>query len=459
MLPLPSVRSPLLIAMVLGAVAAPPETHPFDLTRDQHQSLRFPVDSPGRIDARVEWRGSPLIVSLVGPAGQVARQTASGRVELTYEVTAADVQRGDAWLLTLQSAERGGDPLAVVAKGTISLEHPAGDVAKMTARVDAERKQQLAQYLSRSAQLGRQLLQARQARVAQYQQAEDDATHRAQAQLLQHVVALRTHAVARPATVVGRVPIGGSNARPAPAPSSAGAVSTPVTSPTPVITALSNNQGQPGDALLISGSGFGQSAAAAGATVHLVVAPGKDVQLDADYWSDTQIQTSIPDGITGVPENPQAAIYIEVASGSSPLVPFHFKPAIEIAFTTVSSSHAHVDYATGNGEDQAYGPTPPVGNQPPAYPDGYVLHEGGLIMGGSGNDIWNAGRRLKNGWTVVSVDEGLSWRTGDADAIVSQYHAGSSDLSFTIHWSDGSGDVVLYAPTMFIHGPRGVPWQ
>jgi len=445
-----SLRSSLLLAALLGGLAPAPETHQFDLTRDQKQSFTFAVDQPGRIVARVTWQGAPLAVRLIGPGGTVAQRTARGSVELAYAVTPADVSKGSAWRVALQSATRTGDVIAVVAKGTVVIEHPPGDIEKLRAQSKALNTQREARFRAQAAQRQPQVAAAQKAQLARYQQAVDQARQRTQAARLQQVVALRTRAVVQPV----RVKTITSSAT-TPTSGSAGS-----TSPPPTITSLSSSEGQPGDAILINGTGFGDGAAGAGTTVHIIVAPGKDIQFGApDYQSGTQIQTSIPSTISGVAENPHAAIYVKRVGNSSQLIPFHFKPAIATASIPVKSDHVNlVDESDCDSFDNAHGPEP-------GWPMGDVAHGGADFCGGSGNDLWNRGQTLKNGWTVVSVGFGGKAVYPDADVYVSQSHAGTPDLSFTIHWwTSGAawlGDPgrVFYSPEIIIQGPAGIPWQ
>jgi hypothetical protein len=444
------LRSPLLLAVLLGALTPAPETHRFDLTRDQMQSFTFAVDEPGKIVARVTWQGAPLAVSLVGPGGTVAQRTGRGSVELVYAVTPADVGKGSAWQVALHGTERTGNVIAVVAKGTVTIEHPPGDLEKLKAKLEAQRSQQLAQFRARIAQLRPQALAARNAQLARYQQALDRSRQQAQLVLRQKVVALRTRAAAQPVPV--GVATGSSNIHPMPVSGSGSGTN----APEPLsITSLSSSEGQPGDAILITGTGFGDGAAGAGTTVHIIVAPGKDIQFGApDYQSGTQIQTSIPADISGVTDNPHAAIYVKTAGGASALVPFHFKPALEIdAIQLNRGNTVKVDGAFCDYDDMQ-------------SDNGTILHQGGLVCGGSGTDVWNLGQLLKNGWTVVGVDAGKQVEP-NADAVASV--SGFAPIPnvpaqgvITVSWwttAGLTGGMVWYLPTVYIQGPRGIPWQ
>lgn len=451
MLSLSFARPALVIAaslLGLGTLDGVSENHQFDLTWDQHQSFTFAVDAPGRIDARIAWQGAPLAVSLIGPDGRVAQQTGNGHAEVSYTVTAADVAKGRAWQVALQSTAHDGAPAVIIAKGTVAIEHPPGDMEKLKASALAAQQQWMATFRSQGAQLQAKLASAQRAQLAQLAQlaqAAAEAAQQRQNELRAHVVALRAKPVAAQRVNVAAAvrPLPGVHAAPV------------VHAPPPSVSSLSSTEAQPGDAILITGSGFGNSPAELGTTVYMIVAPGKVVQFGTpDYQSDTQIQTSIPASISGVADNPHAALYVRNANGPSALVPFHFKPAIATASVTVNPNDVTtVDESDCDSNDDKLAPD--------ALNAGGVYHRGGWLCGGSGNDPWNAGRHLKNGWTVISVDPGKRVFP-DADATVSQSHPGTSDLSFVVHWWTTAGNysgAVLYLPVIYIQGPAGIPWQ
>lgn len=437
----------LAIASILG-LGAVSETHQFDLTRNQQQAYPFAVDGPGRINARVVWQGDPLTVTLIAPNNaEVAHQTAAGQVQLSYDATAADVARGNGWRLALHSATQGGIQQVIVAKGTVSIEHPAGDVTKLQAQAAPRLAQDKTAIRSWSVQAGQRVAAVQKDQLLRLTQLQQQAQERRQAALLKQVLALR----AKVTNTRALQPVRGVAAN----------VRAPVQSPTspsgpaPVITSLSSVDAQPGDPILISGSGFGQSPA--GTTVHAILAPGRDVQLAApDYQSDTQIQTTLPKGISGIADNPHATMYVQTANGKSPLVMFHFIPATQIISLGLNRQEVVIDQSAVDADD-GWDDTPDATFN-------MVFHHGGALWGGTGDDYWYRGVQLKNGWTVVSIDPAPQINP-NADAYLSESHLGTADLSFTVHWWTSGGSYcchagwVGYRPTIMIQGPAGIPFS
>lgn len=66
--------------------------------------------------------------------------------------------------------------------------------------------------------------------------------------------------------------------------------------------------------------------------------------------------------------------------------------------------------------------------------------------------------------TSLSDDTLTTQINPNANAGVSLSHAGTSDLSFTMHWwTTGAGlgqpGCVSYAPTIYVQGPAGLPYH
>lgn len=442
-----SARSLLLaIAGIAGVASVGSETHQFDLARNQQQAYPFAVDGPGRINAHVVWRGDPLTVSLIGPSNaQVAQQTGSGQVQLSYVVTQGDVARGSAWRLALQSATRGGIQ-QIIARGTVVIDHPAGDTTPLLAKATALLNQDKPALRSWTVQAGQRVAAVQRDQLLRFTQMQEQAQEHRRAALLKHVLALRAAAVS---TSVRPGRVGTANLRaPLQTP-------TPTAGPAPVITSLSSTDAQPGDPIPISGSGFGLSPT--GATVHAIIAPGRDVVLAApDYQSDTQIQTSLPRSISGVTDNQHATLYVQTPNGKSQLVVFHFIPATSIVSLGIDRAEVVIDQSAVDADDD-WDDTPDATNN-------MVFHKGGALWGGTGDDYWYRGVQLKNGWTVVGIDPAPQINP-NADAYLSVSHVGTADLSFTVHWWTSGGSYcckpgwVGYRPTITIQGPAGIPFN
>lgn len=122
----------LVPVMVLSALACPkasgaePPTQPrwpqrFEAFRGEPAGFGFVVTQPGPISVSVAVQSSPapVLVSLSGPLAKPVQQQGTGTVQLAYLATAADVQRGQLWLVHIDSLNA---PIPV--QGTISVSHP-----------------------------------------------------------------------------------------------------------------------------------------------------------------------------------------------------------------------------------------------------------------------------------------------------------------------------------------------
>jgi hypothetical protein len=94
-----------------------------------HATFGFVVTQPGLITVTADWQGGALTARLQGPASQPQAQSGTGHVQLTYSVTAADVQRGTLWAVTLSAAGAQPPIGQPVVRGTLSVRHPTGDVS------------------------------------------------------------------------------------------------------------------------------------------------------------------------------------------------------------------------------------------------------------------------------------------------------------------------------------------
>ena len=214
----------------------------------------------------------------------------------------------------------------------------------------------------------------------------------------------------------------------------------------PVITALSVSAGQPGDPLLISGSGFSNDPG----EVHFLVANGREITATVNVWSDTQVVTVVPE-VDGIPAY-NGQLYVKRGATKSTLVPFRFNPATE--FRTMGMA---VDRSISL-----------EGLDPYVQPElGYVLHPGDWwAFGAKGNDQFYLYARLKNGWTVDSAyltdrsARGAITRMGRADAYIVELRQGTDSPYLNVRWWRDGGDTgVGYAPHIVISGPKGVPHQ
>ncbi len=213
----------------------------------------------------------------------------------------------------------------------------------------------------------------------------------------------------------------------------------------PTITSLSVTQGQPGDPVMITGTGFG----AGSGEIHFVIAPGKDLTPPAGAtWSDTQIFTSVPDATGLLGFNGQ--VYVKRATDQkvSNLVSFRFEPALELRM--VNST-----------QDMRIG-------SPGSWQSGLqrVEHKNSEspFWGFKGNDEFFMNARLQNGWildevflTIVRQDRG--------GAYIAEKRGGTNWPYFNVRfWVDAAfgavrynGSVVDYVYAVSLRGPKGVP--
>ncbi len=212
--------------------------------------------------------------------------------------------------------------------------------------------------------------------------------------------------------------------------------------PKPTITSLSVAQGQPGDPVMINGSGFGTSG-----EVHFVIAPGKDLQASVGtvIWSDNQIFASVPD-VAGVPGF-NGTVYIKRTTDSvkSNLLPFRFVPLIElrqitrVADTTLQQINGVAAANHGNMVGRAHG---------------------NLFWSPHGNDHIYRNTRLKNSWIVSQpplVYLPTAYATSGGAYLV-EYHTGTDwpHLNVGFWLRNGIYEVQHYAISIVIQGPKGI---
>jgi len=216
----------------------------------------------------------------------------------------------------------------------------------------------------------------------------------------------------------------------------------------PQISPLGVSQGQPGDPVTINGSGFGANPG----QINFIVNPGQTVQASADYWSDTQIITSVPQ-VSGIPGY-SGNVFV-VTCQQSNAVPFQFNPEIDVEQLPIARNDAAfgdascgIDVCASIHRIEADGS---VSN---------LLVAGGFT-GRRGDDIFFQGYQLKNGWVLDSVNLSLGRAPDKSNgAQIGADSVGSSSPFVDIHWWDSSPlGSASYVMAIYIHGPAGVPYQ
>ena len=66
---------------------------------------------------------------------------------------------------------------------------------------------------------------------------------------------------------------------------------------------------------------------------------------------------------------------------------------------------------------------------------------------------------LKNGWVVDSVNFGVVYISGNANAGVSDNRIGTNSPFVKVHWWMDAFSAVTYNLSVTIKGPKGVPYQ
>jgi hypothetical protein len=452
----------------------------FELLLGEQTSFGFAASQPGPIMVTVTWQGAPLLVTLVKPGGGTLERQGSGSVSLQYAATAEDIRRGALWSVNLRSPQASaanpglqihGQALKqqaqVLAKGTLTLQHPAGDPKLAQAELKARQEQGKAAQAKPQAAPGTPGLLAQKQATLQKQQATR------QTQLLEQVrskIPVEAHqkmsqkitaAAAQPlpgAKVVGTaLPVAlqmtSANIPPQPPTPPSKAAQATKDAPAagtsdPVVAALSISAGQPGDPLLITGSGFSGTTG----EVHFIVANGRDVMAPISGWNDGQIFTAVPD-VSGL-QAFNGQVYVRRGGASSRFVPFQFNPALEYRSLTITT-----DRIITGADSYAYYRPLGIG----------IVHDGsGDLFGARGEDQYFLVARLRNGWVVDSaylsnyvtaVDRPGPWSWHNASAYITEYRGGTDSPYLKIRWWREGFSEVIYTPNLIIRGPKGVPHQ
>ena len=453
------------------------------------QVFGFAVTQPGPIVVDIQGQGAAVIVTLQSPGGQPTTQQGNGNLRLNYNVTPQNVQKSLFWTVQMRLAQPMPPQQGGRATGSLNVQCPPVNQsvvqqalqAAATQRrqpTDQERAQAAAQakaqmdaaFEAHKAQLEQQrqqrhaaLMAAVQPLLAQMQTqagaavrprgVEETSAGEAASAPGEDVTsrALRSHGVEEPSTnetppasgedVTTRGTFSGSALRlnptmvlPNPAIASAC-----VSGQTPCVT-----KGQPGDPVLITGSGFGS-----GGEVHFVIGSGKDVQAPAGtVWTDTQIFTSVPDATGLVAFNGQ--VYIKRASDVklSNLVGFRFEPLLEVRQIT----------ATSDRRLQA-----PVWQSSPLNQIQHSRDGADFLFTSNGNDELFIQTRLKNTWIIDRSDVFCqpSYCNGGAYAWIT--YQGTDWPYLNVRWwlnPDApfyNFSHVYYQFAVRIVGPKGVP--
>lgn len=466
----------------------------FQVQGPESDSFGFAVTQPGPIVIDVQGQGAPVLVTLQSPGGQPITQQATGNVRMSYNVTPQDVQRSVLWMVQIRLAQPMPPQQGGRAAGTVNVQYPLPNPSQVQSAMTAQQRavqqqaaQQQAQEQQMAAQGSAQFEQAFQQHKSQFlqQQAGRRAALIAQIQPVLNQLQSRQGGQIRPRGVEGDSPdipaeptdeIGtralkqpGAPLMQAPGgvrPPTMAAMEEPVSSQqalgaagsgpppqqvmqNPTITSLSvGGLGQPGDQVIVNGSGFGTNQG----EVHFILGPNKDVTYTGQvWWYDNQILVHVPqedglrayNGFVYVVRNPD--------KGKSSLTPFHFEPTVD--FRTIIYT---ADRRIGQpGKDfKIVGGNSNLGHQQIGHgnPNPFI--------GYKGNDEFFTNARLANDWVLdeVFLTPTFFKRGG---AYFQEKKLGTNWPYFNVRfWVDGCfGDTESFANYIFlvsIRGPKGV---
>lgn len=472
---------------------APPPSSPqgpqapqaFELQVGEQTSFGFAASQPGPILVTVSWQGAPLQITLVKPGGGTLERQGSGSVSLQYAATAEDVRKGVFWTVNLRSPQAAAMPAGtasnqvhekpvkqqpqLLARGTVTLHHPPGDPKLAQAELKARQNQGKAALDKPPPALSApqpSLLVQKQATLQKQQttrqtQLLEQVRSRLPAEVHQKMAQKIATAASQPlpgAKVMGTALPVGLQMTPATVllqPSTPASRATkdakeapPAGVSDPIIASLSITSGQPGDPVLITGSGFSGTTG----EVHFIVANGRDLTAPISGWNDGQIFTAVPD-VSGL-QAFSGQVYVRRGGANSRFMPFQFNPALEYRSLAVTNDRI----ITGT-ESNVYYRSLGIG----------IYHDGtGDLFGARGEDQYFLTTRLRNGWVVDSafisnyvtaVDRSGPWSWHNASAYISEYRGGTDSPYLKVRWWREGFSEVIYTPNVIIRGPKGVPHQ
>lgn len=471
------------------AMQEPSWPQPFDVRGPETDSFGFAVTQPGPIVIDVQSQGPPITVTLRGAGVPPQVQTGIGQIRLHYQATSQDVAKGMFWGISIGLQQPG----PAQAVGQVMVQHPPADPSKVQSAAVAQQQagqQQAAQRQGEmqqaAAQAAAQIEVAFQQRKTQFEQQQQlrHAALMAKAQPLIDQLRMRgpgqvrTRGIEESETVPAKAtpealgeietrgfsgtrPSGGVMQPPAStlpmmkmpqqqAPiisQQMQSTSSPLTyMPDPIITSLSVTQGQPGDPVMINGSGFGDE----GGEVHFVIGPGKDFPAPAGIvWRNDQIFATVPDATGVLVFN--GTVYIQRITDrrSSNLAGFRFEPSIEMREYRLSDQFTDVtrkvspmfSWFTISNEYQVF------------------YQNSNIFWGWKETDEYFLTTRLKNGWVLDEVFFRTKTCDGGCNYLIEK-HIGSDRPYFAIrYWLDAGiahGTSYLIS-RLTIRGPKGMP--
>lgn len=215
----------------------------------------------------------------------------------------------------------------------------------------------------------------------------------------------------------------------------------------PVLTQLNLTEGEPGDPILITGTGFTDAT-----EVYFRIDMGAPRKATSTTWDSTRIAAVVPEA-TGVPDF-TGAVFLRDGNAQSGLREFRFQarrkviPFLATSLTDYRLWQNQHDHCT------------PRGSQ-------ILASHSGWLAGGRGDDTFFERLQLESGWVVERValdlpggpdNSGLLW-----GARIVESRPGTSSPYVKVHsfyspWYMGVTGGVQYFLRIFLRGPEGVPY-
>jgi hypothetical protein len=475
----------------------------FEMFAGERASRGFAVTQPGAIKIQLQATGVPLVLSLRRPDGRMIERPGSGQIVIDDTASAADIAKGQLWGIGIRAAQEtprapqsaGVAPMAQrpVASGTLSVQHPAADAARVKAALTQAQADTVKNAAARPAPSAPQVdarALALQAQAAQDKQvAQKHAASLAQlrptlpaevhAQINQRIglrlngqtlqqasaaVPVRLVKAGTPGTLAitgAPRPIGGGlltgaktgigttqsastgGAAPVGSGGGVGSVASADTA-APALSALSVSQGDPATPMVLSGNSLGD----APGEVHFIVGNGKDIAAPVTYWSGSQIVTEVPYA-DGIPEY-NGQVYVKRSDGvKTALLPFHFVPLYDVA---------EIGFPDKGQGDYSLGAS--AVNYMNVFGQDSVHQEGAFLWGFTGNDKFYARTQLRNGWTVVEarIAHTLTTSVPSGGAYVVDARPGTTSPYVNVRWwVDGGYGMIFYTLRVAVKRPKNLP--
>ena len=223
----------------------------------------------------------------------------------------------------------------------------------------------------------------------------------------------------------------------------------------PAISNLSATSGEPGDTILVTGTGFTQTT-----EVYFLVAPNRQEKGILGFSNDTQLMVEVP-LVTGVV--PFSGLVLvkredgQVSQGS----PFRFMPRTVVVGYLFGDNEVITDAVLHNdgGANKEI-----LGHNYGYESNISVEHSLWSPYGFKVDDILFPNTRLKNGWVVEDVVFRGNWFTGQGQAELIEFGKGTNALKMKVHgWTIvpflGVVCSVGYFAQPLVRGPEGLNYK